>query len=398
MTSMRVLCLVLIAAPVALSAQQEPDARWLPWLGCWQVGRLAEPAAPLVCVRPTPDPLGVELATVTGGAIALSRAVIADDRTRDLIVDDCAGSEVATFSGDGRRVYLRSTLTCADGTRRTASVVMGMASDTVWLDAQSLGMDDERVPRVLRYSPAPLVNWPEPFRFSAERSAAVAQARLLATAELSLLDVREAATRADPEAVAAFLLELDRRFDPTVEGLAALDDGGVPGAVIDAVVAVSYPERFAVDRGEVRPVLPGGAEPGAGYHDSYYWGGWGYAWCPRSGYCYDDQYRPYGHDPFFSRGYFGRLVVFDRTAPRRGIAVGPRGYTRGGRADGSGQGRYARPRDSASGGSGSTGYQPSTRQWAPSSSGRASPGGYSRGGRSSSSGRGSGGTAKPKRN
>jgi len=398
MTSVRLFPLLLALGPAALAAQQEPDARWLPWLGCWQVGQLAEPDYPLVCVRPTSDPFGVEVATVAGGEIARSRALIADGQPHDLTLEDCAGSEVTTFSADGERVYLRSALTCEGGRRRTASAVMAMASPTVWLDAQSLGLDDERVSRVLYYHPAPEVSWPNEFLFSTERADAVANARILAAGRLSLLDVREAAAHADPDALATFLLELNQRFDLTAPGLAALEDAAVPDAVIDALVAVSFPERFAVSREEIRPSGPT-APRAEGYREAYGWGWWGYGFCGAFQHC-DDYFgpadyafrgqRPFG-SPSFSRGFVGRAIIVDRAARPRGTAVSGGGYTRGGQPGGTGTGRFAQPRDGTTSG----GSPSADRSAAPSGAGSASPGGYSRGGGSSSSGSSSG-TAKSK--
>ena len=66
MTRMSFLPLLLAVGPTAVTAQQAPDARWLPWLGCWQAGQEAEPGVPLVCVRPASDPLGVEMVLVIG--------------------------------------------------------------------------------------------------------------------------------------------------------------------------------------------------------------------------------------------------------------------------------------------------------------------------------------------
>jgi hypothetical protein len=336
---------------------------------------------------------------------------MADGRPHDVTVEDCTGSQVGRFSGDGRRVYLRSTLTCAGGRRRTASAVMGMASPDIWLDAQSLGLNDERVPRVLFYHPASVEQWPDGFRFSPQRAGAVADARALASARLSLLDVREAASHTDPEALAAYVLELDQRFDLTADGLQALDDAGVPGAVIDAVVAVSYPERFAVDRGETTPAIRAVEERAptyGGYYDPYGWGWYGYGGCYSSLYCapwdyyrYDVGYRglrPFGYDSFSYGGYWGRMFIVTRgpLVGPSGTAVNGRGYTRGGQPAGTGEGRFAKPRsETASGGASTT-----NSSWSAGSSGTgggsASPGGYSRGGGGSSSSGSSSGAAKPK--
>ncbi|MBI4420733.1 MAG: hypothetical protein HY560_07900 [Gemmatimonadetes bacterium] len=421
MKRMTLLSLLLVLGPTTLAAQQTLDSRWFPWLGCWQAGEEAGPDNLMVCVRPSADQSGVEIATVANGEIASSRTLVADGQPHELTVEDCSGSQFATFSSDSRRVYLWSTLVCREGRKRTASAIMALGSPTVWLDVQALGTNGERVPRVLRHRPAPGSSWPAEFLLPVARVAAVDDARLLASGRLSLADVQEAAAHVDPEALAAFLIEKNQEFDLTAAQLAALADAGVPEDVIDALVAVSYPTRFAIDRDALRMALkpdePREGRAGA-YGDPFGWG-WGYGSCYRgfyggfpfwSSYCSPFYWSsafgfggmwPYYYDPYwYGGGYWGRpiIVVRDGNQAAPGTLVRGRGYTRGGRPLGEPGGGYARPRsgttqDRAGGGS----YSPSVRSGSSSSggSGSASPGGYSRGGSSSSSGSSSG-TAKPK--
>src|SRR3970282_1955841 len=119
--------------------------------------------------------------------------------------------------------------------------IMAMASPREWLDAQSLGMDSERMPRVLRYRPAPESSWPAEVRLPAARAATVAEARVLASGALSLADVEEAASNVDHEALAAFLIERNQPFELNAARLAALDDAGVPDGVMDALVRPPVP-------------------------------------------------------------------------------------------------------------------------------------------------------------
>jgi hypothetical protein len=404
MTRMSFLPLLLAVGPTAVTAQQAPDARWLPWLGCWQAGQVAEPGVPLVCVRPASDPLGVEMVLVIGGAIGVSRHLVADGRPQDVTLDDCDGSQVTNFSTDGRRVYLRSTLTCEGGGRRTASAIMAMASPTEWLDVQSVGTDSGPVQRVLHYTPAPAARWPDEFLVSPAWGDRVMDARVLAASPLTLSDVREAATQVDRDALATFVLERKQRFALTAAGLEALDDAAVPDAVIDALVAVSYPGRFAVHREEARPVVPAAtppAPPSEPYLHPPGWMWWGYGtlgWWDY-GMCffsYCDSYRQAPadyeyrrHQAFtyglsFSMGYVGRQTIVDRTVRPRGTALRGRGYTRGGQPAGTGsRGSYAQRRiGSAGNGTGSANYSSSGSG---SGTGSASSGGYSRSGGSSSS-------------
>lgn len=407
----------LASAPAHLPAQQALDSRWLPWLGCWRAGTDSETPDVLVCVRPAVGGNGIEIATIVSSEVASTRTLVADGERHDFAEEDCTGWQSAAFSADGRRAFLRSELTCADGLKRTGSGIMAIASPIEWLDAQSVGLDSERMPRASWYRVASEADVPPGFELSAQRLTRAAEARLLASAELSVVDVREALDRVDPEALVAFLSERNQAFDLDASTLRTLAEAGVPSGVIDMLVAVSYPGRFAIDRQAMRaswqPDPPGErGGPRRGYGDPFGWGRWG-----RGGYfggCYSGLYwsfycpglyGPYGggygwYDPYWYGGGYGywRPVIIDRgiddASPGR--AVAGRGYTRGGQPAGSTGGRTAKPR---SGGSQSSG------SWSPSASsgssgrssggGSASPGGYSRGGRGGG-GNGSGGSAKPR--
>jgi hypothetical protein len=397
-------------APASLGAQQVLDSRWRPWLGCWRGGAESESLDIVVCVRPSPDDNGVEIATIENGQVASSRIIVADAGRHPIADEDCSGWQSAAFSADGRRVFLRSELTCADNQRRTGSGIMAIASPEAWLDAQAIGLGSSRVPRVSWYRAAPDADAPAGFEMSAQRNARAAEARVAASGELSLEDVREAAERADAEALVAFLIERGQVFDLEAGDVAALADAGVPDDVIDVLVAVSFPGRFTIDRQAMRaswqPDPPAERRGGRrGYGDPFGWGWWG-----RGGYfggCFSGLYwsfycpglySPYyggaygWYDPYWYGGGYWRpvIVVRDRTSgSESGRAVGGRGYTRGGQP--AGAGRTAKPR---SGGAPSSSSRSSASMSGGSSrAGQASPGGYSRGG---GGGAGGGGPAKPR--
>jgi hypothetical protein len=144
------------AVPAPAHAQQTADTRWLPWLGCWQPsGETAATGKLMVCVRPATEAAGVEVVTINDGQTVSQRTLIADGQTHELNENGCTGWQRAAFSADGQRAYLRSDLTCSGGVHRTESAIMAMGSPTEWLDVQAVGMDGERVPRVVRYDVAP---------------------------------------------------------------------------------------------------------------------------------------------------------------------------------------------------------------------------------------------------
>ncbi len=427
------------AMPATAPAQttQTADTRWLPWLGCWQPS--GEPVGTgnlMVCVRPAATAAGVDVATIRDGQTVSQRTLLADGRTHELNENGCTGWQRAAFSADGQRAYLRSDLTCAGGVHRTESAIMAMGSPTEWLDVQAVGMDGERVPRVVRYDVAPTASWPEDFALTPQRAMAADEARVFAAAPLTLADVKEASAEVDRDALVAFLIERDQPFDLDAAELESLASAGVPDQVIDVVVAVSFPDRFHIDRQAMRMALKPAPQPPKHYAERPYYDpfGWGYY----SGMCSYDPWScgPYGYGMYYGLGlyspygyyggyyggygsywygYTGQPIIVlgnggQATEPQ-GQAINGRGYTRGGQPTGTTGDRIAHPRSSAS--PSSSGAQSPRRASAPDNSGTrrarpatvrppsapsrpsAGPGGYTRSGSSSSSS-GSSRTAKPR--
>lgn len=350
----------LVSLTAAGRAQaQSMDTRWLPWLGCWHA-QGADPLEDLlVCVGPVGS--GVEIATLTDGEIASSRMLVADGQRHELTADACTGWQSAEFSADGQRVFMRSEVTCESGERRTASAIMAMTESSTWLDAQSVGLGDDMMARVVRYRPASNeVARSAGFAIPAERMAEVADARFIAAADLSLADVSEAASRVDGQALAALLIESEQTFDLSADRIVAMVDAGVPEDVIDVMVALSYPQRFAIDR-EARPE-PVREERQADVRDRYYdpfgWGWYGYGCRPGYWSMYCDPYRySYGYgygfgygglyNPYWGYGFGTRpVIVVVGEEDDGGRMVRGRGYTRSGSSSTSG--RTARPSSSGS--------------------------------------------------
>jgi hypothetical protein len=397
-----------LAVTAGSAAAQSADARWLPWLGCWQADGQGAPQDLMVCVGQSRS--GVEIATIADGVTASTRTLIADGQSHPLEVEGCTGWQTARFSEDSRRVFLRSELSCEGGVTRTASGIMAISSMSVWLDAQSVGLNGESMPRAIRYRPATTeAARAAGYSVPVERISAAIDARLSASADLDLEDVVEASGHVDEGALQAFLAESGQQFDLDADAIVELADTGLSGDLIDMLIAVSYPRYFAVDRegAEADMVEP---EPGdREYRDRYDPFGWGgfygwnrynscYGWSSSSYYCnpyrYGYGYGGYGgyYGGYGSWGYGGRpviVVVGDNDNDSRSArAVSGRGYTRGGApSSGTASGRTRSSGSSEPGSSVTTGA---------SKSGSASSGGYTRSGSSSGSSSSSGRTATKK--
>ena len=195
------------------------------------------------------------------------------------------------------------------------------------------------------------------------------------------------------------LVETGTMFALDGRTLIRLDDGGVPGEIIDMLVALSFPEDFSVRRS-----APTGGG-GGGFLSS--WGGYGYdAWYPY--YAAPFGYY-YGWSPYRSLYGWGDYYYLDAPyygLPGSGFTESPDvgagrvyegyGYTRvatprdDGGVRGQARGR-AQPRGTGgAGSSGGGGSSPSSGGGGGGGGGTVSAGGYSGGGGTSS------GTAVPR--
>ncbi len=376
---------LLLAAP---APAQTADARWAPWLGCWNLvadtpppptpnalrerdagpGRRRAPESVTrvqVCVEPRDE--GVVLRTLAGDRPALEQAIVASGEDRPMNDAGCRGTERATWSRDGRRLFSRATLACPGQPERSVSGFTLLGPAGTWIDIQDVRVGSRQNVRVRHF-----------------QRAAGGPAPTAGTRPLSVDDVIEASRMVTPGALEAALIESRARFALSSRMLVAMADAGVPDSVTDLMVAVSYPRAFIVERT--------GRDDRLASFDPYpYSGGWSYGptmfWNT-----FDDSYflSPYYYSPF---GY-SFLGLYPQ-AFGSGVAVGggggdaprPRESGLGRVVDGQGYTRV-RPREAVPQEGGSTGGGSTVRG----SGGTVTRRGYTSDGGSSSSGSSSGGS------
>ncbi len=374
------------------AAAQETDTRWAPWVGCWQA--VADEDAPagagFLCVRHAGA--GVEVIEVVDGQARTVQALVADGRPYDVATEGCEGWRSVEFSLDGQRLYTRSEQACSGDPLTPSTGLIAMVSPSEWIDVQATDVNGRALSWARRYRPAR----PEPVEaagfadLAAERGFASRAARAAASAP-DIDDVLEATRAVDAEAVRAWVAELNDPFDLNARRLIRLADAGAPESVIDVMVAVSFPDRFSIDRqGNVDELATSSTRRGYAYggrpllfgwgnRDPFYYSPFGYGY--RYGYGYG-----YGYEYGYPDGYYSPGVVI--VAPRedaepKARVVRGRGYTRG-RSNGTGST------------SGSPASAPSVRREGGGSSGTAEPSGSGASSGSGSSGTSEGRRAKPR--
>ncbi len=236
------------------------DARWVPWLGCWQlweeqferadqleddqsiVGRTS------VCM--TPAEAGISLTAKEGERLLVERHLVADGAQHAVDEDGCLGWERSDWSADGHRLFTSGELRCGDAPTRTVTGVSIMASTSSWVDIQYVQYGDREQLEVRRYSPMPVLEADAVLGADALplEPAEIRRARRASTETLGLADVTEANERTMPRVVEALLVETEPDLNLDSDALIALDDAGIDGQVIDLMVALSYPDYFVVEK------------------------------------------------------------------------------------------------------------------------------------------------------
>ena len=349
-----------IGAVMATAFARPLDAqqihRWQAFFGCWTS---TDPGVANSVLCFTPDGAGVEVSTVVDGEPASTESVLADGQERMVEIEGCTGFRSVEFSLDGRRVFTRSRVACADETRSNSGVMAFVAPDR-WVDVRSIEIGGEPVTWMQEYRPVD----PEWFYEHGIQDPSVLDhqtvlaMRLRASQPIGNVDVEEAASHIATGAVEMWVAVQPSAFTLDASEIVRLADSGMPTSLIDLMVAVSYPDRFAVSLDGAATIYEPEPEPSVVQYS-----------IPRR-----RPSRSYFFDPYFISGpyrygrygypvnryyisYWGGFPVYSVYAPRT-IVIQPREPSSQGRmVNGFGysrntsEPRTARPVDGGSSGS-----------------------------------------------
>lgn len=323
------------------------DARLAAWLGCWRLDDDIAGTGARMCI--TPEQGGVRLQTLVGKQKGIDELVIPDGVARSITDAACKGTERAEWSKDGARVFRTTDVACGKEAPRTIKSVAFMAPGPAWLSVQHVsGTGANTSVRVQRYRRAANQTLADGSRAPQPDAPLTARTTPEVTT-WSVDDIVEASAKLPVEAMQAVLTEVHQKFDLNKRTLVTLADGGVNEQVIDLMVALTYPERFVVERRGGS--APSGIMTGSGFYDPFMPGAMGgmmdcytpmgygyrsyYSMCgaymaPMFG--YNNLYGSYGYD--YPYGYYGWVPV--NTVPggtpvepqqSEGRAINGRGYT-----------------------------------------------------------------------
>jgi hypothetical protein len=264
-------CLVfaaVLATNVVHAQTPQGDRRWDAWLGCWSTTQNGlTSAAALVCVVPGSGAAAVDIVTIASGRVTSREHIEANGERRASQRDGCTGWETARWSADGRRVYVKSEHQCAAGATRTSDGLIAITPQGDWLDVISVTVAANTGVRALRHRPTV-----EPTDLPAELAATlrtvaparIRDARTTAVAPISTADIVEASRQVSAGVVAAWLNDIRQEFAINAKRLIELADAKVPDRVIDMLVALAYPDAFAVPPSPTTNGALATGEPAAG--------------------------------------------------------------------------------------------------------------------------------------
>lgn len=255
MTMTKSICSGLIAVAFAsIAGAQTPAAvspGWSAYSGCWEPvvveGQPVPAANSRVCVVPS-GANGADLISFVDDKVTERTHIEADGRHHDVARQGCSGWEAASFSADGRRLYMESEQQCAAGLKRKASALFAMSSNGQWMHTVGVSADGTEGLRVARYTPVAVTSsFPsEIFNALDGRALADRTARVAAQARVTTDAIIESSKMLSSGVVGAWLAELDQTFTLDEKTLIRLADAGVSPVVIDVMVAVSNPKIFEV--------------------------------------------------------------------------------------------------------------------------------------------------------
>ena len=344
------------------------DARWYPWIGCWQRSGDTGASNQFTCVRPGGDG-SADILTISNGAIESHERLVVDGVAHAIDTDGCRGSQTASWSttDGGSRLYIGSAYSCSGGLRGRSTRMFAILPSGVWLEVRDVHAGGGWVETVTRFHDAGLpASIPASVRSEiSRRGLIIATARAAASAAVSEADIAEATRSVDTAVVQSWLAARGQgaAWDATTAS------NSTPNNSATSNVRIFYGNQppsqpQPAPQPEYQPGCDAyGCYPMNGYPNGYSaYNGYGYGY-PLSinGYPY-----PYPYSPFYGPGVLGYgLGAFGPVTSAVVLRGGARGQGRGHQGDGhQGGGRPwgARPGGANPGGTQPSGPQPSGPQ------------------------------------
>ncbi len=192
--------------PAQTSSRAEADARWLPWVGCWDRGTDRAAQTQLTCVRPAGGS-SADLVTIVDGTVRVREHLVVDGQPHPIDQDGCTGSQTAAWAASGTRIYVGAAYSCAGNLRGRSTRLLAIVPGGVWLEVRDIHSGGGWVETVTRFHDAGLpAAVPADIRSEiSHRELAIATARAAAAAPVNAIDIAEAIQSVDTAVVQSWL-------------------------------------------------------------------------------------------------------------------------------------------------------------------------------------------------
>jgi hypothetical protein len=384
-----------------IESYENLDVRWQPWIGTWRPVSNTINASEsdvtenyLLTISPNKNGKSITMKGYRGETVLSEERIIADGLRHPITDERCIVWYLYAWSENGKRLLFNSESSCPGELPHLISGLSFIDATGDWVDIQLLQSGEEKAVATRRYRNAD-DNSVSLGRVNANSALFT---RLSTGTNFSIDEIIELSSKVEPEILEAALLEMRKPFPINKKELIRLADAKVPSQIVDLMVALSFPDRFTVERSTISPVQSPQPQQSYPYPPSYndywysgyplfpwYWGAsiyspynyWYSGWDVWAGWYY-----PYWGYPVYIDGDYetdsGRLVAgsgYNMVSPGNSGSA-PR-YARP-RIVPEGQGAVSRPASSSYSGGSSSSYS-SRSSISSGSYPCASPGGYSSG-------------------
>jgi len=322
--ALSVLASAFVVPSSRIAAQQKhasksagEDSRWYPWIGCWERSgdgaSASASSSALTCVRPGTG-TSADIVTIANGTVESRERLVVDGLPHAIDKDGCHGSQTASWSESGNRIYIGAAYSCSDNLHGRSTRMFSILPSGVWLEVRDVHAGGGWVETVTRFHDAGLpASVPADIRSEiSHRELAVATARAAASAPVTANDIAEATRSVDTVVVQSWLAARGQAFAAESPGTAA------PSGAQVYATAPSQPAPPPVTRDY--DVMEPGCDAFGCYERNVYSSYNGYAYSPflRS--------YVYGFGPSYYVPFAAPLVVIrgGGRGPVRGHQVGVR--------------------------------------------------------------------------
>ena len=226
------------------------DARWYPFLGCWQSDSAASEASSsssVACVAPVAGSSGVEMMSVVHGRVTARERLDATAGAHAIDGQGCKGTETSSWAASGRRVYLHADYTCSTGIHGSSATLLALTPDGAWLRVEEVRSGSGAVVSVDRRRPtgATSVLPAAAVRSIDDERLLITTARAAAAAPITLEEVVDATHAVGPGVAAAWLGATRQQFALDAQQTTALLHADLPPSVVQAMLGSTAPGAAA---------------------------------------------------------------------------------------------------------------------------------------------------------